>query len=232
MIVVRPANQRGGGDHGWLKTRHAFSFSDYYDEKWMGFRFLRVLNEDVVEPGRGFPTHPHRDAEIVSYVLEGALEHKDSMGNGSVIRPGEVQRMSAGTGVTHSENNHSETEPVHFLQIWFLPDKRGYPPSYEQKGFSEAERRGKFRLVASQDGRDGSVTVHQDVRMYSALLSPGESTSYTLEGTRHAWIHVARGVTSLNGTALSQGDGAAISEERNLVLNARELSEVLLFDMA
>src|SRR5687768_13043533 len=185
MIVLRRSEERGGGDHGWLRTRHTFSFADYYDPRWMNFRALRVLNEDIVEPGHGFPRHSHRDAEIVSLVLEGSLEHKDSMGNGSVIRPGDVQRMSAGTGVSHSEYNPSRTDPVHFLQIWFLPDRPGYPASYEQKAFGEEERRDRLRLVASRDGREGSVTLHQDASLYVGSLSPGVELTHALAPGRH-----------------------------------------------
>jgi len=231
MITVRKAGDRGGGDHGWLDTRHTFSFADYYDAAQMGFRGLRVINEDRVQPGRGFPTHGHRDMEIISYVLTGALEHKDSMGTGSVIRPGDVQRMSAGTGVMHSEFNPSRTEPVHFLQIWILPGTRGLDPSYEQKPFPEAEKRGRLRLIASRDGRDGSVTIHLDASVYAAVLAPGERVALALADGRHAWVQVARGAVTLNGEALGAGDGAALSREPALTLVAVERAEVLVFDL-
>ncbi|HKB23567.1 MAG TPA: pirin family protein [Methylomirabilota bacterium] len=231
MITVRKAGDRGGGDHGWLDTRHTFSFADYYDAAQMGFRGLRVINEDRVQPGRGFPTHGHRDMEILSYVLAGALEHEDSMGTGSVIRPGDVQRMSAGTGVMHSEFNPSRTEPVHFLQIWILPGTRGLDPSYEQKPFPEAEKRGRLRLIASRDGRDGSVTIHHDASVYAAVLAPGERVALALADGRHAWVQVARGAVTLNGEALGAGDGAALSREPALTLVAVERAEVLVFDL-
>ena len=231
MITVRKAGDRGGGDHGWLDTRHTFSFADYYDAAQMGFRGLRVINEDRVQPGRGFPTHGHRDMEILSYVLAGALEHEDSMGTGSVIRPGDVQRMSAGTGVMHSEFNPSRTEPVHFMQIWILPGTRGLDPSYEQKPFPEAEKRGRLRLIASRDGRDGSVTIHHDASVYAAVLAPGERVALALADGRHAWVQVARGAVTLNGEALGAGDGAALSREPALTLVAVERAEVLVFDL-
>ena len=212
MIKVRKREERGHFNFGWLNTYHTFSFGDYYDPRHMGFRSLRVINEDWVKPGRGFPTHPHRDMEIITYILEGALEHKDSMGTRGVIRPGEVQRMSAGTGVTHSEANHSETEAVHLLQIWLVPDKRNYEPSYEQKTFADDEKRGRFRLIASPDGSDGSVRLHQDARVYAALVETGAETSYEIEEQRHAWVQVARGRVEINGQALEQGDGAALSD--------------------
>jgi redox-sensitive bicupin YhaK (pirin superfamily) len=232
MITIRPAEARGHFDHGWLDTRHTFSFADYYDPSHMGFRGLRVLNEDRVQPGQGFPTHGHRDMEIVSYVLEGALEHKDSMGTGSVIRPGDVQRMSAGTGVLHSEFNHSTREVVHFLQIWILPATRGLEPSYEQRHFAESEKRGRLRLIASRDGADGSVTIHHDARVYATVLGPGQSVTHPLGAGRHAWAQIARGAVTLNGTALRQGDGAAASREPALTLAATEPAEVLVFDLA
>ncbi len=232
MITIRPAAQRGFADHGWLKSRHTFSFAEYYHPEHMGFRGLRVINEDRVAPGKGFGTHSHRDMEIISYVLEGALEHKDSMGTSSIIRPGEVQRMSAGTGVTHSEFNASRSELVHFLQIWILPAKPGGKPGYEQKAFPEAERKGKLRLVASPDGRDGSVTIRQDVSLYAALLRTGEALRHALEPGRHAWVHVARGQVELGGEQLEAGDAVAISDARGLELSGRDGSEVLLFDLA
>jgi redox-sensitive bicupin YhaK (pirin superfamily) len=232
MIAVRPAAERGHADHGWLDTRHTFSFASYHDPRHMGFRSLRVINEDRVKPGEGFGTHAHRDMEILTWVLEGALEHKDSMGNGSVIRPGDLQRMSAGTGVTHSEFNPSREEPVHFLQIWLLPRERGLPPGYEQKGFPEEERRGRLRLVAAGDGRDGAVTIHQDADLWTALLEPGKSVRHALTSGRYAWVHVARGVVSLNGSTLGAGDGAAVSGEAALEITGAVDAEVLLFDLA
>src|SRR5690242_6764300 len=192
-MLIRRANERGYADHGWLRSFHTFSFADYYAPAHMGFRALRVINEDRVEGGKGFGTHPHRDMEIISYVLSGGLQHRDSMGTGSVIKPGDVQRMSAGTGVTHSEFNASPSELVHFLQIWIMPDRRGYAPGYEQKHFTEAERQGQLRLVASNDGRDGSLTIHQDARLYASLLAPGEPVTHDLAQGRYAWLHVARG---------------------------------------
>ncbi|HEX8746055.1 MAG TPA: pirin family protein [Pyrinomonadaceae bacterium] len=232
MITVRRAEERGHFDFGWLNTYHTFSFGDYFDPRNMGFRSLRVINEDWVEEGRGFPTHPHRDMEIITYILSGALEHRDSMGTGSVIRPGEVQRMSAGTGVTHSERNPSGEEPVHLLQIWIMPDKRNYRPSYEQKAYADEEKSGRFRLIASPDGSDDSVTIHQDARLFSSLLEPGQKIQHRLEPGRHAWVQVARGAIDINGTQLNQSDGAAISQEELLAITASEASEILLFDLA
>lgn len=232
MITVRKAEERGHANHGWLNTYHTFSFANYYDPAHMGFRDLRVINEDWVQAGMGFGTHPHRDMEIISYVLDGALEHKDSLGNGSIIRPGEVQRMSAGTGITHSEYNPSRSEPVHLLQIWILPAEKGLQPSYEQKMYSAEEKRGVFRLIASRDGRDGSVTVHQDMDLYATVLSAGERAVRVLSPDRHAWVQVARGEIALNGAVLKAGDGAAISEESRLAVEAKDTAEVLLFDLA
>jgi len=232
MITLRPAEERGHADHGWLDTRHTFSFADYYDPAQMGFRSLRVVNEDRVLPSEGFPTHPHRDMEIVSYVLEGALEHRDSMGNGSIIRPGDVQRMSAGTGVRHSEFNASKEELVHFLQIWLLPEQRGLSPSYEQKLFPAQEKRGRLRLVASRGGEDGSVVIHTDARLYAGLLDAGEATSHVLQPGRHAWVQVARGQVKLNGREMKAGDGAAVTGEGLLTLEGTADGEVLLFDLA
>ena len=232
MITVRKAEERGHFNFGWLNTYHTFSFGDYYDPRNMGFRSLRIINEDWVGEGRGFPTHPHRDMEIITYILEGALEHRDSMGTGSVIRPGEVQRMSAGTGVTHSERNPSDTEGVHLLQIWIMPDKRNYPPSYEQKAYADEEKRGRLRLIASPDGLEDSVTIHQDARLYASLLEPGEQIVHELGPGRHAWVQVVRGAVEVNGTRLGQSDGAAISKEDALAISARDSSEILLFDMA
>lgn len=232
MITIRPSNERGGGDYGWLNTRHTFSFDQYYDQRFMGFRSLRVINEDFVEPGHGFPMHPHRDMEIITYLLEGALEHNDSMGNGSIIRPGDGQRMSAGRGVRHSEANPSKTEAAHLLQIWILPSERGLEPSYEQKAFPAEEKRGKLRLIAGPDGKDGSVTIHQDARLYVALLSPGQQVQHDLGPGRYAWLQVAKGAVELNGKPLSQGDGAAVSEEQKLTIKGTEDAEILLFDLA
>ena len=232
MITVRKADERGHANHGWLDTYHTFSFANYYDPKHMGFRALRVINEDYVTPTAGFGTHGHRDMEIITYVLEGALEHKDSIENGSVIQPGDVQRMSAGTGIMHSEFNHSETEPVHLLQIWLLPEKNGLPPSYEQQNFSPAKTPGKLCLVAARDGREGAVTVHQDVDLYAAVLRAGDRTSHTLKPQRHAWVQVVRGTITLNGLALDTSDGAAISNETEIAIAATQDAEILLFDLA
>ncbi len=230
MLTPRPAAERGHYDHGWLDTRHTFSFADYYDPAQMGFRSLRVINEDRVAPGQGFGSHGHRDMEIISYVIEGALGHKDSTGTGSTIRPGDVQRMSAGTGVTHSEMNASRGEPVHFLQIWILPEKRGIAPSYEQKHFTDEEKRGKLRLVASPDGADGSVTVHQDVRLFATLLAPGERAGLEIQQGRHAWVQVVRGKVAVNGQTFTAGDGIAISNEPAVALEGD--GEALIFDLA
>ena len=232
MIIIRPAEDRGHANHGWLDSYHSFSFASYYDPNFMGFRHLRVINQDRVAPGMGFGTHPHKDMEIVSYVVEGALEHKDTIGTSSVIRPGEVQRMSAGTGIAHSEYNHSQTEPVHFLQIWILPNEKGINPGYEQKMFADEEKRGQLRLVASGDGRDGSVTIHQNVDLYASLLEPGEQVVHTLEAQRHAWVQVIKGQIMLNDLALKAGDGAAISEENRVAIEATNSAEFLLFDLA
>jgi redox-sensitive bicupin YhaK (pirin superfamily) len=231
MLIVSPAQKRGHTDLGWLDSHHTFSFGEWHDPAHMGFRALRVINDDRVAPAGGFPTHGHADMEILSYVLEGALAHKDSIGTGSVIRPGDVQRMSAGTGVRHSEFNESRTAPVHFLQIWIVPDRRGHAPGYEQKTFPEAERRGRLRLVASSDGRDGSVTIHQDVALHAGVLEEGERAELALAAGRHAWIHVARGAVTVNGQRLGEGDGAAVSDERALTL-AGHGGEVLVFDLA
>ncbi len=231
MIIRRSSQERGHAQHGWLDSYHTFSFADYYDPRHMGFRALRVINEDRVQPEKGFGAHPHRDMEIISYVLEGALEHKDSLGTGSVIHPGDVQRMSAGTGVIHSEFNPSSSELVHFLQIWLLPERTGLPPSYEQRVFPTEEKRGKLRLVASHDGREGSVTIHQAVDLYASMLAPGEAVAYALASGRHAWVQVARGAILLNDAALSVGDGAAVSEETLLTVTATDEAEVLLFDL-
>ena len=232
MVQIRPGNERGHFQHGWLDTYHTFSFADYHDPRWMGFRSLRVINEDRVAPGQGFPTHPHRDMEILTYVLEGGLRHRDSMGNGEVIHPGEVQRMSAGTGVTHSEFNDSKTEPVHLLQIWIFPEKKGLAPGYEQKFFADEEKRGRLRLVASPEGSDGSVKIHQDVRLYASLLGVGEEVTHRLAAGRAAWVQVARGSVRVNGTELQAGDGAAVSDEAAVKLAGVKDAEALLFDLA
>jgi redox-sensitive bicupin YhaK (pirin superfamily) len=232
MIVRRPSDQRGHADHGWLDTYHTFSFAGYHDPRYMGFRHLRVINEDRVQPGSGFDTHSHHDMEIITYVLEGSLEHQDSMGNRSVIVPGDVQRMSAGTGVTHSEYNPSSTEPVHLLQIWILPERKGLSPSYEQKRFPPEEKRHTLRLVASRGGREGAVTVHQQVDLFASLLEPGDRVTHRLRPDRHAWLQVVGGAVGLNGTILHAGDGAAVSDEERLEIAATEGSEILLFDLA
>jgi quercetin 2,3-dioxygenase len=232
MIQIRPAQERGGGDHGWLKTHHTFSFGDYWDPKWMGFRSLRVINEDWVSPNTGFPTHPHRDMEIITYVLQGKLEHKDSLGTGSVILPGDGQRMTAGSGIRHSEFNPSTTEAVHLLQIWIQPEKAALPPSYEQKSFPEEQKRGKLRLMASRNASDGSVKINQDAQLYVTLLTPGEEVEHEFAAKRHGWLQVARGAVELNGSKLTQGDGAAITNEPKLRIKATEDAEVLLFDLA
>lgn len=234
MLTIRKSDERGHFDFGWLDTRHTFSFGEYHDPKHMGFRALRVINEDVVRGGGGFGTHPHRDMEIVTYVLSGALAHKDSMGNGSTIRPHDVQRMSAGTGVTHSEHNASSEDPVHLLQIWLLPAQTGTPPSYEQRAFPEAEKRGRLRLVGAPDGREGAVTLAQDVALYASVLAPAERVSHELAAGRHAWVQVVRGTVTVNGQPLTAGDGAALSDERHASIAAGTdlASEILLFDLA
>jgi quercetin 2,3-dioxygenase len=232
MIQVRKASERGHFDHGWLDTYHTFSFSRYYDPRHMGFRALRVINEDRIAPGQGFGTHGHEDMEIVTYVLGGALAHRDSLGTGSSIRPGELQRMTAGTGITHSEFNPSDTEPVHLYQIWLLPEREGLEPSYEQKDFPEAERRNRLRLVASPDGRDGSLSIRQDARLFLASLEEGQEVAHALAPGRHAWLQVLRGGIRLNGRTLSAGDGAAVTAESDLAIRADGSSELLLFDLA
>jgi redox-sensitive bicupin YhaK (pirin superfamily) len=232
MIRFRDRMARGQSRTGWLDSRHTFSFADYRDPAQMGFRALRVINEDRVIPGAGFPPHRHADMEIITCVLEGALEHKDSLGSGSVIRPGDVQRMSAGTGVLHSEFNASNEDQVHFLQIWLLPERRNLPPGYEQKTFGDTEKRGKLRLVASRDGRDGSVTVHQDVALYAGLFDAGEKAEHALSPGRHAWVHVARGSARVNGVELAAGDAAQLSEEERVVVEGVTGGEVLVFDLA
>ncbi|HEX7080544.1 MAG TPA: pirin family protein [Gammaproteobacteria bacterium] len=231
MLRVRFAEQRGHENRGWLDSFHTFSFADYYDPEHMGFGPLRVINEDRVQPGKGFGTHGHSDMEIVSYVLHGELEHRDSTGRESVLRPGWVQRMSAGTGVKHSELNHSSEEPLHFLQIWILPEKEGLEPSYEEKRFTEDERRGRLRLIGSRDGRDGSVTIHQDVDLYAGLLADGDDVTHRLRPGRRAWVQVARGPVRVNGEHLDTGDGAAIEDETEVRIQSLSEAEVLLFDL-
>jgi len=232
MIEVRKANKRGYADHGWLRSFHSFSFADYHDPARMGFGDLRVINEDRVQPGMGFGTHGHRDMEIISYVLEGALEHKDSMGNGSVIRPGDVQRMSAGTGVRHSEFNPSQSEPVHFLQIWIEPDVTGIPPGYEEKHFDAADKRGRLRLIASPDGAEGSVKLHQDARLHAALIDGKERAAHALAPGRRAYVHVARGSVTVNGQPLAAGDALKAEGLNEIVVEHGDQAEVLLFDLA
>jgi redox-sensitive bicupin YhaK (pirin superfamily) len=232
MFEIRQGGDRGRVRLDWLDSRHSFSFGDYYDPDHMGFGPLRVINEDRVVPGGGFATHGHKDMEIVTYVLAGALEHKDSLGTGSVIRPGDVQRMTAGAGILHSEFNPSDRDGVHFLQIWILPDAKGLPPGYEQKAFTDAERRGRLRLIASRDGREGSVTVHQDVDLYAAILDDGDSVELALRPGRKAWVQMADGSMEVNGDVLEAGDGAAVEDADVLAFSARSHAEVLVFDMA
>lgn len=232
MISIRTSEDRGHFDHGWLNTYHTFSFGDYRDAQHMGFRSLRVINEDRVAPGQGFGTHPHRDMEIISYVLAGGLAHRDSMGHSAVLKPGEVQRITAGAGIAHSEYNASQTEPVHFLQIWLLPDRKGLPPSYAQKDFSERERSGRLRLVTSKSGRDGSISINQDADLYVAALNHDESVKHRFGEGRSGWVQVVRGRMNANGHSLSAGDGAAVSDEPLLELRAEQESEFLLFDLA
>jgi hypothetical protein len=232
MITARKSADRGRTKIDWLDSRHTFSFGDYHDPSNMGFRTLRVINEDRVRPGAGFPTHPHRDMEIITYILEGALEHKDSLGTGSVIRPGEAQRMSAGTGITHSEFNHSKTGPVHFLQIWIMPSATGIAPGYEQKTIDDAKAHTGFAPVGSPDGRDQSVKIHQDATLSVAKLERGQTVATNLKKGRHGWIQVARGAVTANGTALAEGDGAAISDEEKVTIVANAPTEVLFFDLA
>ena len=230
MLTIRKAEDRGHAQHGWLDAHHSFSFAGYQDPRWMGFRSLRVLNDDIIAGGGGFGTHPHRDMEILTYILSGALEHKDSMGNGRVIRSGEVQYMAAGTGVEHSEVNHSETEPVHLLQVWILPDRKGAKPAYAERSFAKA-RSGHLLLVASNTGRDRSIAIHQDADVYLAKLGAGESVEHALQPGRHAWVQVAEGAVTLNGQALKAGDAAALSDERRLELAGHGPSQVLVFDL-
>jgi hypothetical protein len=231
MMTIRKAGERGHANHGWLDSHHTFSFANYYDPKHMGFRALRVINDDRVTGGQGFGAHPHDNMEILSYVLEGALAHKDSTGTDGVIRPGDVQRMSAGTGVVHSEFNASKSDTVHFLQIWLVPAKRGIKPGYEQKTFSEADKRGTLRLVASPDARDGSLTINSDAKVYAGLFDKGESASVEVPAGRHAWVHVARGKVKVNGTELVDGDGASFSDERSIKVEGVDGGEVLVFDL-
>jgi quercetin 2,3-dioxygenase len=232
MITIRKANERGHADHGWLDSHHTFSFADYQDPKHMGFRALRVINDDRVAPGQGFGAHPHRDMEIISYVLDGALAHKDSTGTDGVIRPGDVQRMSAGTGVVHSEFNASRTEPVHFLQIWLIPGQRGIAPGYEQKTFPAADKQGRLRLVASPDGRDGSLVIHTDAQVHAGVLDKGESASMPIAAGRSVWIHVARGAVRVNDRDLTEGDGVALTSEAALRIDGVDRGEVIVFDLA
>ncbi len=231
MFELRSANQRGSANFGWLLSQHTFSFGSYYDPEQLGFSDLLVINEDQVKPGKGFDTHGHRDMEIFSYVLEGALEHKDSMGTGSVIRPGDVQMMSAGSGIRHSEYNHSREELVHFLQIWIVPDRKGVAPRYQQQHFSDAEKRGKLRLIISPDGTEGSLSVYQDVRVYAGLFDGDESQTLVLPENRYAYVHIARGSIEINGERLSAGDGVRIRKEQQITLQNGEQAEVLLFDL-
>jgi quercetin 2,3-dioxygenase len=231
MIQIRAANERGGGDHGWLKTHHTFSFGEYWDPKWMGFRSLRVINEDWVAPNTGFPTHPHRDMEIITYVLEGKLEHKDSLGTGSVILPGDGQKMTAGSGIRHSEFNPSTTDAVHLLQVWIEPERAALRPSYEQKSFPEAEKRGRLRVIASREAAEGSVKINQDAQLYVSLLKPGEEVRHEFADGRYGWLQVARGTVEVNGNKLKQGDGAAISNEKSVSIKGMDDAEVLLFDL-
>jgi redox-sensitive bicupin YhaK (pirin superfamily) len=232
MIQVRKAGERGHFDHGWLDTYHTFSFGDYYDPSQMGFRSLRVINDDRVQPGQGFGMHGHRDMEIVTYVLDGALAHRDSLGNGAVLHPGELQHMTAGTGVRHSEFNPSDQEWVHLYQIWLLPERQGLAPSYEQKAFPEEERRGTLRLVASPTGEHGALAIHQDAWLYLATLASGETVARALKPNRHAWLQVLRGQVALNGQPLAAGDGAAVSEEEKLEISGQRAAEIMLFDLA
>jgi redox-sensitive bicupin YhaK (pirin superfamily) len=232
MMKLRRALDRGHANHGWLNSWHSFSFAEYHDPEHIQFRALRVINDDTVEPGRGFGTHGHRDMEIVSYVLDGSLAHKDNMGNGSVIRPGNVQRMSAGTGVLHSEFNPSQTEKVHFLQIWFLPNASGIDPSYEEKYFSDEEKRGRLRLIASHDGADSSVTIHSDAKMFAGLLDGNERVEHSIASDRYIYVQVARGEVSLNSVSLQVGDGAMLASEERVILDQGRNAEVLVFELA
>ena len=232
MIDIIRSDTRGGADHGWLKSKHTFSFADYHNPSMMGFAKLRVVNEDWIEPGQGFGTHPHKDMEIVTYMIDGALEHKDSMGNGSVIRPGELQRMTAGTGVFHSEFNHSADEQAHLLQIWILPERNGLEPGYEQKLFPSEEKRNQWRLVGSRDGRDGSLTIHQDVNLWSTELGDGEEIAYEFNGKRRGFMQVVRGSIEVEGETLEAGDALATQDHESFAVHANNSAELLLFDMA
>ncbi len=232
MFTIRKANDRGGADHSWLKTQHTFSFSTYQDRNHMRFRSLRVMNEDWIAAGQGFGTHPHNDMEIVTYVLEGALEHRDSMGNGEVLRPGEFQRMTAGTGITHSEFNPSPTEATHLYQIWLFPERQGLTPSYEQKRFDDEKLQDQLRLVASREARDGALLIHTDASIFVGKLSPGIEVRHEIADGRHAWLQVLRGTIEVAGQSLSAGDGLAVSDERELLLRAANAAEVMLFDLA
>ncbi|HIK26482.1 MAG: pirin family protein [Oscillatoriaceae bacterium SKW80] len=232
MITIRKAEARGYANYGGIESYHTFSFANYYHPEYMGFRKLRVINEDIIQAGKGFGNHPHRDMEIISYVIKGCLEHKDNMGNNSLIRPGEVQKMSAGSGIVHSEYNHSKTECTHFLQIWILPDKKSLPPSYEQKMYSEEEKRGRLRIIASQNGREGSVKINQDVDLFASLLDVGQQVEYQIKPNRYAWVQVVKGAIAFNEQVLSAGDGAAVSHENRLVFEAKKDAEFLLFDLA
>ena len=232
MIRIRKSEDRGHFDHGWLDTYHTFSFGDYFDPEHVQFRSLRVINDDRVAPGVGFPEHPHRNMEIITWVLEGALAHRDSLGNGSTIRPGDLQRMTAGTGIRHSEMNPSKTDAVHLLQVWILPEREGLTPGYDQKHFNEDERSNRLRLIASRDGRDGSVSAQQDFSLYASALDEGARVQHAMAAGRHAWVQVARGEVTVNGTSLGEGDGAAINDERSLDIAATKPAEILLFDLA
>ncbi|MEM6536844.1 MAG: pirin family protein [Pseudomonadota bacterium] len=232
MITVRKAGERGQANFGWLDSRHSFSFGHYFDPEHMGFGPLRVLNDDRVAPGAGFDTHGHKDMEIISYVLEGALEHKDSIGTGSVIRPGDVQRMTAGKGIRHSEFNHSSDDPVHFLQIWIIPEKDGLEPGYEQKSYDEVERRGRLKLVGSRDGRDGSVTIHQDVNLYAGVFGQGEEASVDVGKDRGVWVHVAQGTAEVEGRELSEGDALAATRKDRITIKGVDNAEILVFALA
>ncbi len=232
MITIRKSEERGRVNHGWLDSYHTFSFANYYDRQHMGFRTLRVINEDCISPGRGFGAHPHRDMEIISYALEGAIEHQDSAGNRAIIRPGDVQRMSAGTGIVHSEYNASDVDPLRLLQIWILPDRASLTPSYEQKTYAPEEKRDRLRLVVSGDGRDGSVTIHQDAEIYASLLSAGKQIEYNIGDDRHVWVQVIQGDVTFNGKSLMTGDAAAVSNEKHLEIAAIADTELLLFDLA
>ncbi len=232
MITVRKSEDRGHANHGWLNSYHSFSFANYYDPQHMGFRSLRVINEDAIAPGGGFPTHPHQDMEIITYVVSGAVAHKDSMGNAATIGASGVQRFSAGTGIAHSEFNPSNVEPLHLLQIWLLPDQQGITPSYEQKEFPAEAKRGQWRTIANRDARDGAVKIHQDAALYATILEPGERRDYTLSADRHAWVQVVHGEVMLNGTLLDKGDAAAVSQETTLQIEANTDAKILLFDLA